>query len=90
MCIRDRYNDETKPEKISKNVPFFGTVQVTENHVVSLRCDRGSSYKAYMAVPVSYTHLDVYKRQEMLRWLLSNNKASEALRSGLTSRFWSI
>ena len=25
-------------------------VKVTENHVVSLRCDRGSSYKAYMAV----------------------------------------
>ena len=48
--IANPYNDETKPEKISKNVAFFGTVQVTENHVVSLRCDRGSSYKAYMAV----------------------------------------
>ena len=48
--IANPYNDETKPEKISKNVPFFGTVQVTENHVVSLRCDRGSSYKAYMSV----------------------------------------
>ena len=48
--IANPYNDETKPEKISKNVPFFGTVQVTENHVVSLRCDRASSYKAYMAV----------------------------------------
>ena len=48
--IANPYNDETKPEKISKNVAFFGTVQVTENHVVSLRCDRSSSYKAYMAV----------------------------------------
>ena len=48
--IANPYNDETKPEKISKNVPFFGTVQVTENHVVSLRCHRGSSYKVYMAV----------------------------------------
>lgn len=48
--IANPYNDETKPEKIAKNVQFFGTVQVTENHVVSLRCDRGSSYKAYMAV----------------------------------------
>lgn len=48
--IANPYNDETKPEKMAKNVPFFGTVQVTENHVVSLRCDRGSSYKAYMAV----------------------------------------
>lgn len=48
--IANPYNDETKPEKIAKNVEFFGTVQVTENHVVSLRCDRGSSYKSYMAV----------------------------------------
>ena len=31
---------------------FLSSVQcrVTEKHVVSLRCDRGSSYKAYMAV----------------------------------------
>ena len=48
--IANPYNEDTKPEKISKNVPFFGTVQVTEGHVISLRCDRGSSYKAYMAV----------------------------------------
>ena len=48
--IANPYNEDTKPEKISKNVPFFGTVQVTEGHVISLRCDRGSSYKAYLAV----------------------------------------
>ena len=48
--IANPYNDETKPEKVAKNVPFFGTVQVTDGHVVSLRCDRGSSYKAYLAV----------------------------------------
>ena len=48
--IANPYNEDTKPEKISKNVPFFGTVQVTEGHVISLRCDRGSSYKAYIAV----------------------------------------
>ena len=48
--IANPYNDEAKPEKMAKNVQFFGTVQVTENHVVSLRCDRTSSYKAYMAV----------------------------------------
>ena len=47
--IANPYNEDTKPEKISKNVPFFGTVQVTEGHVISLRCDRGSSYKAYMS-----------------------------------------
>lgn len=76
--IANPYNDETKPEKISKNVAFFGTVQVTENHVVSLRCDRGSSYKAYMAVQnelvAAYNELRDELAQEkwqkiMLSWI---------------------
>lgn len=48
--IANPYNDDSKPEKHAKEVPFFGTMQVTDKHVVSLRCDRGSSYKAYIAV----------------------------------------
>lgn len=43
-------NEETKPEKHAKQVPYFGNVMVTEKHVISLRCDRGTSYKAYIAV----------------------------------------
>lgn len=48
--IANPYNDDNKPEKHAKEVPFFGTMQVTDKHVVSLRCDRGSSYKAYISV----------------------------------------
>lgn len=48
--IANPYNDEAKPEKHPKTVEFFGNMMVTEKHVVSLRCDRGSSYKAYLAV----------------------------------------
>ena len=48
--IANPYNDEAKPEKYAKDVPFFGNMMVTEKHVVSLRCDRGSSYKAYISV----------------------------------------
>lgn len=48
--IANPYNDDTKPEKHSKDIPFFGNMMITEKHVVSLRCDRGSSYKAYLAV----------------------------------------
>ena len=48
--IANPYNDDTKPEKHAKEIPFFGTMQVTDKHVVSLRCDRGSSYKAYVSV----------------------------------------
>ena len=48
--IANPYNDDSKPEKYSKDIPFFGNMMITEKHVVSLRCDRGSSYKAYMSV----------------------------------------
>ena len=48
--IANPYNDEKLPEKVAKEVPFFGTQMVTKFHVISLRCDRGTSYKAYMAV----------------------------------------
>ena len=48
--IANPYNDDSKPEKYSKEIPFFGNMMITEKHVVSLRCDRGSSYKAYIAV----------------------------------------
>ena len=48
--IANPYNDEKLPEKIAEEVPFFGTQMITKNHVISLRCDRGTSYKVYIAV----------------------------------------
>ena len=44
-------NDDPKmPEKTQIEVPLFGPTMVTTNHVISLRCDRGSSYAAYILV----------------------------------------
>lgn len=48
--IANPMNDEKLPEKVAVEVPYFGTQMVTKHHVVSLRCDRGTSYKAYIAV----------------------------------------
>ncbi len=48
--IANPYNEDTKPEKMSKECSFLRYSMVTEDHVISLRCDRGSSYKAYMSV----------------------------------------
>ena len=48
--IANPYNDENLPEKYAKEVPFFGTYMVTENHVISLQNDRGTSYQAYIDV----------------------------------------
>ena len=48
--IANPNNDEKMPEKHPVNVPFFGNTMVTTNHVISLRCDRGSTYQAYISV----------------------------------------
>lgn len=38
------------PEKHAKNIPFFGNVMVTSNHVISVQTDRGTSYDSYFYV----------------------------------------
>ena len=48
--IANPNNDESKPEKTAKEIEYFGTVMVTDKHVISLRCDRGTSYQSYIAV----------------------------------------
>lgn len=48
--IANPYNDEKLPAKTAKDVPFFGNVMVTENHVISLQNDRGTTYQAYIDV----------------------------------------
>lgn len=48
--IANPYNDVKLPEKHSKNLPYFGDVMITENHVISLQNDRGTSYQAYIDV----------------------------------------
>jgi len=48
--IENPYNDESKPEKVEVDVPFFGTLPVTKNHLISLQNDRGTEYQAYINV----------------------------------------
>jgi biopolymer transport protein ExbD len=48
--VENANNNEHMPEKIEMDVPFFGTVLVTKNHVISLQNDRGTSYQAYIDV----------------------------------------
>ena len=48
--IANPYNDETKPEKHAKDIPFFGNMMITEKHVISVQNDVGTSYKAYIDV----------------------------------------
>ncbi|WP_455641059.1 biopolymer transporter ExbD [Parabacteroides sp.] len=48
--IENPYNDEHKPEKVEVDVPFYGKMMVTKNHVISLQNDRGTEYQAYIDV----------------------------------------
>lgn len=48
--IANPHNEVSLPEKHSKNIEFFGNIMITENHVISLLNDRGTSYQAYFEV----------------------------------------
>lgn len=43
-------NEANLPDKVAKDIDFFGTVYITEKHVISLQSDRGTSYDKYFAV----------------------------------------
>lgn len=48
--IANPYNDEKLPEKKAKDIPFFGSMMITDQHVVSLQNDRTTSYDLYIQV----------------------------------------
>ena len=48
--ITNPNNDPDLPSKTEEDVPYFGKVMVTKNHVISLQTDRGTSYGMYIAV----------------------------------------
>jgi hypothetical protein len=48
--IVNPYNDPDLPAKEWIEVEFFGQVEVTKKHVISLQNDRGTSYEMYIAV----------------------------------------
>jgi len=43
-------NSELLPEKELVDIPFFGERMITKNHIISLQCDRSTSYQAYIDV----------------------------------------
>ncbi len=48
--IENPNNAANLPDKVAKEVSMFGTVFVTEKHVISLQSDRGTSYAKYFEV----------------------------------------
>ena len=48
--IENPTNSELLPEKELVDIPFFGERMVTKNHIISLQCDRTTSYQTYIDV----------------------------------------
>lgn len=48
--IMNPTDDPNLPAKEVVEVPYFGVVEVTKKHVVSIQNDRGTSYEMYIAV----------------------------------------
>ena len=67
MCIRDRVEDEEQLRKIIKmNLEMEGfEVIATDNGRIALELTDQQHFDLMIldVMPVSYTHLDVYKRQ---------------------------
>ena len=59
--IVNPYNDPDLPAKELVDVPYFGPMEITSKHVISLQNDRGTSYDMYIAVQnelaAAYTEL---------------------------------
>jgi len=48
--IENPMNADNLPEKELIDVPFFGEMMVTKNHIISLQCDRITKYQTYIDV----------------------------------------
>jgi len=43
-------NSVNLPEKKEVDIPFFGKQMITDGHLISLQCDRGTKYQTYIDV----------------------------------------
>lgn len=48
--IENPNNSDNMPELHEENIPYFGKVMITKNHVISVQNDRGTPYKVYFQV----------------------------------------
>ena len=48
--IANPKHEENKPEFHTERLPYFGDVEITNNHVISVQNDRGTPYKVYFNV----------------------------------------
>jgi biopolymer transport protein ExbD len=50
LFIQNPENDPSLPEKTEIIIPYFGSELVTVRHIISVQCERGTKYQAYVDV----------------------------------------
>ena len=48
--IKNESNSETLPEKVAVNIDLLGTMEITDNHVISIQNDVDTQYQIYIDV----------------------------------------
>jgi len=48
--VENPNNSESLPEKELVNIPYFGDRMIAKSHIISLQCDRTTSYQTYIDV----------------------------------------
>lgn len=71
--IANPENSVNLPVKKAEEIPFFGTMMITKDHVISLQNDRGTSYQAYIDV-----QNELMRAYNELRDEISKNKFGAA------------
>jgi len=63
--LSNPHNSEHQPEMVMKNIPELGLVRVPKSAVISLKNDRGTTYKMYIAVQNELTAAVAELRNEL-------------------------
>jgi biopolymer transport protein ExbD len=84
--VENPTNNEHMPEKTEVEVPLFGNMMVSKNHVVSLQNDRGTSYQSYITVQseivAAYTELrnEISQKKFGKNFMELNEEQQEAVK----------
>lgn len=83
--IENPDNKTSLPAKESVEVPFFGTVEITKKHVISLQNDNGTSYGMYIAVQneLAAAYMDLRNDLAAAKWGKKYDDLDEEFRDAI-------
>ena len=84
--IANQDNSDDLPELVETQIKYFGNIRITKKHVISLRSDRGTSYKTYIAVQNELVAAYNELREELAqhKWNTSFSSLSDDQKKAVT------